>query len=329
MHGGESSSGAQLADLWLFDPGTASWIEANISPTGPRPCARSSHCLAFADSSVGSADCSSATTVGSLIVFGGLGDDGGDDIEESPDGDAEDSMPLNDLWVLSPASVAWLRCGGGRGGNVGALAGQQCPLPVWSLVMIDGVGPSPRSLAALVPRPSRSSYSTNLEGSDGGGSDSGGGDDGVESMAELFLFGGYGLVELPGPNSDEGCEDRDSEEGGEIIVAYIDDLWGLSLPTECGAGGGDDDDKGAASDHCNRGEESKEETLAARGNSSGIGWLDEEGMGYAGPSPVEGRNGHTLTWCGDQLVLFGGFVGDGFDSGVHVAEPPSPLAARL
>lgn len=45
-------------------------------------------------------------------------------------------------------------------------------------------------------------------------------------------------------------------------------------------------------------------------------------MGFPGESIVEGRNGHTLTWCGDKLVLFGGFVGDGFDSGVHVAEPP-------
>ena len=129
--------------------------------------------------------------------------------------------------------------------------------PVWSLVLFDGVGPSPRSLAALSPRP---------------------------CGRDLFLFGGYGLVELP--------VTRDANnDGGDIITAYIDDLWMLSL------------DGGVAP--------SPE-------------WVDEEGMGFAGESIVEGRNGHTLTWCGDKLVLFGGFVGDGFDASLHVAETPLP-----
>lgn len=146
---------------------------------------------------------------------------------------------------------------------------------VWSLMLLDGVGPSPRSFAALSPRP---------------------------GSRDLFLFGGYGLVELPAPSSDCGgvVADGDEEECGDIIMAYIDDLWRLTL------GGG-----GVGSSTTSNGV-----------NASSTGWVDEEGMGFGGASIVEGRNGHTLTWCGDKLVLFGGFVGDGFDASVHVAEAP-------
>lgn len=130
--------------------------------------------------------------------------------------------------------------------------------------MLEGIGPSPRSLSALSPRP---------------------GD------TDLFLFGGYGLVELPGNSGDLSASEGDDEsEGDDIVVAYIDDLWMLNL---------------------NEGVPSKPQ------------WVDEEGMGFAGESIVEGRNGHTLTWCGHKLVLFGGFVGDGFDASLHVAEPSS------
>lgn len=206
---------------------------------------------------------------GSLVLFGGLGHDAGED------GDAEDVALLNDLWVWSPSGPRV----GSTGGDGAAAAGEGGGVcsGVWSMVMLNGVGPSPRSLAALTPRPS-------------------GGD--------LFLFGGYGLVELPSPPcrssdgvaSDAADDDSGEEESADIIMAYIDDLWRLDL-----AGGG-----------------------GSSGGAVSTRWVDEEEMGSAGCSIVEGRNGHTLTWCGDTLVLFGGFVGDRFDAGLHIAKPPPP-----
>lgn len=158
-----------------------------------------------------------------------------------------------------------------------------CPR-VWSLVMLNGVGPSPRSLAALTPRPCGN---------------------------DLFLFGGYGLVELPSPPpcagdgvASDAEEDSGEEESADIIMAYIDDLWRLDLAR--GGGGGSGSSGGSSS------------------SASSTRWVDEEEMGSVGCSIVEGRNGHTLTWCGDTLVLFGGFVGDGFDAGLHIAKPPPP-----
>lgn len=229
-----------------------------------------------------------------MVVFGGLAEEGDDD----PGDDERESMPLNDLWVLSPASAEALRGGGGE--DAGGITEQD--LPVWSLIMLDGVGPSPRSLAALGPRPAPH------------------GDDGCKSggTAELFLFGGYGLVELPASPEGDATGDLDPEDG-DIIMAYIDDLWGLSLP-------GKSSDEGSVVhdlDPKSRGETNDTAVLRRT-----IGWVDEDGMGYSGTSPVEGRNGHSLVWCGEQLVLFGGFVGDGFVADVHVAETP-PLAPLL
>lgn len=301
VHGGESASGDLLDDLWFFHPASASWKKDGDTSTsqaaaaGPRPCPRSSHCLAHAESSgEGSADGSS-----SLVLFGGLGyteRDGGGVVEEEEE---EDTMPLNDLWVWSPAttagtpaaaaaaamsddmggaeSIIWSGDGGGGGG-------------VWSLVVLDGVGPSPRSLAAIVSAPRRHN-----------------------GVADLFLFGGYGLVELGRPVDDGAPEEQeeDDEEGGEIIMAYIDDLWRLTL----GSGGA-----GIASGTASTGGVAPAVPLR---------WDNEAEMGFAGESIVEGRNGHTLTWCGEKLVLFGGFVGDGFDAGVHVAEPPSSPSTSL
>ena len=222
------------------------------------------------------------------MIFGGLGHtngggDGGSGGEE--DGEEEqEMMPLNDLWVFSPASAA------GAGGGLGLASGGG----QWSLVVLDGVGPSPRSLAAIV--------SPKLPCGGGGG----GGNDG----ADLFLFGGYGLVEIPTGGGGMVGDDEE-EEGGEIIMAYIDDLWRLSF----GRGGGGGSADGAS------------ERNATSAGSLDTEWADEADMGFPGESIVEGRNGHTLTWCGDKLVLFGGFVGDGFDAGVHVAEPPSSSVA--
>lgn len=239
------TSGSLLGDLSVFHPGTVSWSDVRISSGGPRPCPRSSHCLGYVERSV-----ERSSTLGSLVLFGGLG-------QNSGGSDGEGAQPLNDLWVLSSVTEEWLRSlrGTGEGG---------CSTPVWSLVVLEGIGPSPRSLSALSPRP---------------------GD------TDLFLFGGYGLVELPGNSGDLSASEGDDEsEGGDIVVAYIDDLWMLNL---------------------NEGVPSKPQ------------WVDEEGMGFAGESIVDGRNGHTLTWCGHKLVLFGGFVGDGFDASLHVAEPSS------
>lgn len=213
--------------------------------------------------------------------------------EDDDDEEEEETMPLNDLWVMSPTTTT-VPGGGGEGEEERENFLRVCG--VWSLVMLDGIGPSPRSLAAFVS-----------------GSGDGGGVDG----ADLFLFGGYGFVELPRNGHSMTADGREEEEGegGDIIMAYIDDLWRLSLGgiETCGDGSGLDDTLAAAA--------------AAGSAAPAAEWTDEAGMGFPGESIVEGRNGHSLTWCGDKLVLFGGFVGDGFDAGVHVAGPPSSSSA--
>lgn len=258
-----------------------------------------------------------------MVLFGGLGrvdnnnsdiGEGYDDEEEEEEG--EETMPLNDLWVMSPMTTV-VAGGGGGGDNEDGGGGFSRVCGVWSLVMLDGVGPSPRSLAAIVS-----------------GSSSGGGDGGGVNSADLFLFGGYGFVELPrnsnsnNTNGSSGSssmmadgheEEEDEEEGGDIIMAYIDDLWRLSW----GVGGVNSNGSGSGID----GTLTAPAVAASGGSTPAAEWTDEAGMGFPGESIVEGRNGHSLTWCGDKLVLFGGFVGDGFDAGVHVARPPSSSSA--
>lgn len=182
-------------------------------------------------------------------------------------------MPLNDLWVLSRVVPVTLGGDGGLGSD-GSMHDRDGP-GVWSSVILNGVGPSPRSLAALSsPHP---------------------------GSGDLFLFGGYGLVELPAPVS----ADADGEDDCvDIIMAYIDDLWRLDIPNP-----------NERRDGCGEGDGSE--------NEPRIQWVDEDDMGFPGESIVEGRNGHSLTWCRGKLVLFGGFVGDGFDASVHVADAPS------
>eukprot|EP00903_Cladosiphon_okamuranus_P015393 g14217.t1 len=289
VHGGESASGSLLDDLWFFHPASASWREGGdqfLSPSaGPRPCRRSSHCLAFAQTRSMEG---SAGIPGRLVLFGGLGhadaDGGGDRTDRQEVGEELETMPLNDLWVFTPSSGA-----GPHGQGPGSGGGG------WSLVMLDGVGPSPRSLAAVVS-PRRPC---------GGGSED----------ADLFLFGGYGLVEIPaggGEVVDDGAEQEEEEEGVEIIMAYIDDLWRLNF----GRGEGGSSSLGA-------------DTANERNAALDPEWADEADMGFPGESIVEGRNGHTLTWCDDKLVLFGGFVGDGFDAGIHATSSPDRLLSRM
>lgn len=212
-----------------------------------------------------------------MVLFGGLGgaNDDDDDDAAGEEEEVEETVPLNDLWVLSPVA-------GGEHRSVYSDGG------AWSLVMLDGVGPSPRSLAALVP-PRRPCCDTD------------------NGDADLFLFGGYGMVEIPNSGGGGGgmMDGAEEDDETEIIMAYIDDLWRLSL----GTGGGGNSAGGLAA-------------AAAGTTAAATKWADEADMGFPGESIVEGRNGHTLTWCGDKLVLFGGFVGDGFDAGVHVAQPP-------
>ena len=82
--------------------------------------------------------------MGSLVVFWGLGEDDEEESEESEEpGEGHEMVPLNDLWVLSPVSPRESLDGGGVEG---------ASRPVWSLVVLDGVGPSSCSLAALIPR---------------------------------------------------------------------------------------------------------------------------------------------------------------------------------
>lgn len=251
-------------------------------------------------------------------MFGGLGGDG----SMGAEGDAEeDRMPLNDLWVLSPVLSLMLGLGAGSGpeGGITRVAGDSQTLPVWSLVMLEGVGPSPRSLSALAARRPPPHFCSS-DGDESDGNDRCDRERESHGTAELFIFGGYGLVELPsgtGAGNSVNVE-QDSDEEGDIIMAYIDDLWGLSLNVQRSSEEGVDANVDTVSN-----------TSAASDcvvTAGGIGWVDEEEMGFAGPSSVEGRNGHTLTWCGDKLILFGGFVGDAFDAGVHVAEVPSMAA---
>jgi hypothetical protein len=72
---------------------------------------------------------------------------------------------------------------------------------------------------------------------------------------------------------------EDADEG-EVQVAYLDDLWALDLTNKA--------------------------------------WYNEEDMGYEGESPVEGRAGHCLVASSGQLILYGGFVGDGFDDKFYI-----------
>lgn len=294
--------------------------------TGPRPCARSSHCLVHATIGGESPESTETSSFdGSLVVFGGLGSDETAKIEGE-----EECMPLNDLWVLSPASPATLSKGGEAAATPAAGHSSNQTLPLWTLVLLDGVGPSPRSLSALAARrPPSIAVNSDDDGDDDNCSESYGHDTARDSnrrTAELFIFGGYGLVELPSDKDGKRHDDshgQDSDEDGEIIMAYIDDLWGLSLMLPRRGG--------ESVDGCSVNSNSKTSCASSDcvGPASENGWVDEEQMGYPGTSPVEGRNGHTLTWCGDKLILFGGFVGDGFDAGVHVAEVPSVSTVEL
>ncbi|CAN0055074.1 unnamed protein product, partial [Discosporangium mesarthrocarpum] len=270
VHGGESPTGDLMGDLWTFDTVTCSWSEVTCESNGPQPCPRSSHCLAYVEGAEG-------MCTGALVVFGGQGHYGGI-------GTGLDPVPLNDLWVFSPTSTA-LRT---MPGNSGSLS-----LWRWSFISLDGIGPSPRSLGALT-----------AAGRRGGGGTHGAG--APISGADLYLFGGYGLAEGHSAGTEAGT-DLEEEQEGQIVLAYLDDLWALDL------------DLG--------GNAAEKRVGMPAGGSGGryLGWVDERGMGYEGESPVEGRNGHSLVVCGGRgnpgrLVLFGGFVGDGFDARVYVTE---------
>ncbi|CAM9178585.1 unnamed protein product, partial [Choristocarpus tenellus] len=278
VHGGEIAAGDLLGDFWTFDTSSLTWSKRLLNPTGPGPCPRSSHCLTFVASSTSMGE-------GTLAIFGGMGNLGGN-MESDP-------VPLNDLWVCTNATRS------GTGVGLGERSWN------WSLVLLEGIGPSPRSLAALVA--AMPSDLSDVEEAHSG-------DDQIITEADLFVFGGYGLVELPPPD-----ETRDSlqsntdiiEDGGRIITAYLDDLWTLDLG-RCHSG----------LDVVDSGRVGEEGVEDSRGRFRG--WVDEAGMGFEGESPVEGRNGHSLVVCGRgrQLILFGGFVGDGFDSRVYSADLP-------
>ena len=49
-------------------------------------------------------------------------------------------------------------------------------------------------------------------------------------------------------------------------------------------------------------------------------WFDEYSLGFTDESPIEGRRGHSLTVCNSTLLLYGGFVGDGYDGAVYGAD---------
>jgi hypothetical protein len=59
-------------------------------------------------------------------------------------------------------------------------------------------------------------------------------------------------------------------------------------------------------------------------------WCDEISMGYSDESPLEGRSGHTLSVTASdrsKLILYGGFVADGYDGSVYNADIATLTAA--
>ncbi|KAG5190784.1 hypothetical protein JKP88DRAFT_266775 [Tribonema minus] len=248
LHGGED--GDLLSDAWWFDISAQQWSRL-AAAAAPQPCARANHALTYSppcDSFVLFGGLTTAALAESMSRESALDAEAGapsmlqrsamaealQPIQE--DADAEPDMaPLNDLWVLSRVEV-----------DDASVPGQW----LWSMVLMDDIGPSPRSDTAMAAL--------------------------LDGEGLIFLFGGHGLVELPG-SSDVG-----NEEEGVITMAYLDDLWALDL--------------------------------------SARRWLDESALGYPGESPIEGRSGHSLTPCVDQLVLYGGLVGDGYDGAVYAAD---------
>jgi hypothetical protein len=85
-----------------------------------------------------------------------------------------------------------------------------------------------------------------------------------------------------------GNEDDDTV----ITMAYLDDLWALDITAKT--------------------------------------WSDETSMGYSDESPLEGRSGHTLSTTvsdSSKLILYGGFVADGYDGSVYSADIATLTAA--
>lgn len=255
IHGGEDEN--LLGDLWFYNLNTShstvdihtdacsnesinAWSPVHIGE-GTSPCPRSHHVFGRGE----------GTNV--FMVFGGLTtqahaaavDLNEEESTEDMNEDAESLVPLNDLWILTPVDAHT---------NVHTHTGAHTHTWTWSMLLLDGIGPSPRSQT--------SACSITCKFTEG------------EAGDLFFLFGGHGLVELP--------QDEDEEEPN-IITAYIDDLWVLDLKNER--------------------------------------WLDESMLGFEGESPIEGRSGHSLSACCDtQLVLYGGFVGDGYDTKVYTAD---------
>jgi Galactose oxidase, central domain len=186
LHGGDSDG--YLDDTWLYDSVADSWSQLQLTAGSPKPCARSQHAITY---------CSSSST---LVLFGGMtsaslaaaaaaagtgGSTAGDDsmqidtaadvIDTDTDTDDDSSAPLNDLWVCAKSQP-------------------DVDIWTWSLLLIDGIGPSPRCSFAMVVVSTATAIATTTTAAAASSQQQ-------QQHNIVFLFGGHGLVELPAPQS--------------------------------------------------------------------------------------------------------------------------------
>jgi Galactose oxidase, central domain len=186
LHGGDSD--VYLDDTWLYDSAADTWSQLQLTAGSPKPGARSQHAITY---------CSSSST---LVLFGGMtstslaaaaaaagtsgstagADTANDNIIQidaantDTDTDIDDvsSAPLNDLWVCSKAH-------------------SDVDIWTWSLLLIDGIGPSPRCSFSMVAASNATVTATAVSSSQ----------QQQQQHDIVFLFGGHGLVELPASQS--------------------------------------------------------------------------------------------------------------------------------
>eukprot|EP00953_Heterococcus_sp_UTEX-ZZ885_P024899 13574-Heterococcus_DN1.PRE.2 len=208
LHGGDSDG--YLDDTWLYDSVADSWSQLQLTAGSPKPCARSQHAITY---------CSSSST---LVLFGGMtsaslaaaaaaagtnGFTADNDsmqidtaavvIDTDTDTDDDSSAPLNDLWVCSKSQP-------------------DVDIWTWSLLLIDGIGPSPRCSFSMVA----ASNATAIAAATAAASQQ------QQQHDIVILFGGHGLVELPALQS---AQTGDEDDDTVITMAYLDDLWALDI----------------------------------------------------------------------------------------------------
>jgi hypothetical protein len=314
MNGGDGDG--YLDDTWLYDSVANTWSQLQLTAGSPKPCARSQHAFTYCSSSSTlvlfggmtsatlAAAAAAAGSGGSVAAADSVADDDVMQVEstatDNADTDDDSSAPLNDLWLCSKMN-------------------SDGDLWTWSLLLIDGIGPSPRCSFSMVAVSNASATSSATAAAAS-----------QQQHDIVFLFGGHGLVELPAPHATQVsaaaiytddtmyllmlncmyqcvrvqtliicayqtvpnlCLLQSGGEGDDTVItmAYLDDLWALDITAKT--------------------------------------WCDERSMGYIDESKLEGRSGHTLSISDSKLILYGGFVADGYDGSVYSAEITTLTAA--